>query len=123
MGVTAFLWLGCLKSKLGSKTVSLKYTALGETKSHVFFLIINGAEIPSCLNTSVTTLSIAVAVDGAAKAGPRDWRRVRCSVHHFSLENKENCHFGAATAELICLFRCWRVLELCKTAGGIESRC
>lgn len=83
------------------------------------FFVINVAKTPACLNTIITTVSMAVAVDSAAETGPGVWRMGGYGVPHFPPGNRENCPFGIAMAELISLLGCQRALELCRTIGGM----
>lgn len=70
----------------------------------MYIFIINGAEIPACLNTSIATLSKAVAVGSAAKTGPGVWRSGRFDVHHFPPGNKEN---ATLVLPQLSLFASW----------------
>lgn len=71
------------------------------------FFITNAAEIPSFLNTSVTTRPVAVAVDGAAKTGLGVRRWGRTGIHHLPHGNQESCQCGMAAADLASGFAPW----------------
>lgn len=91
-----------------------------------FFFIRNGAEIPSCFNTSVATRSMAVSVDGAAKTGPEVRRWGRTGVHHVPCGNQKRHRSGVATAELVSRFAPCDAGEshsLCKIVGGRGRWC
>lgn len=88
------------------------------------FFITNAAEIPSFLNTSVTTHP--VAVDGAAKTGLGVRRWGRTGIHHLPHGKQESCQSGMAAADLASGFAPWDAGEsqsFCKIMGGIGRWC